>query len=472
MISAKRYRTIYVLTDFLTANIAWLTFNILRYQLLDTKLLFNSLYTFLTSHYVILGQIFFPLMMVGIFYLSGYYAQVFFKSRLDELINTMGSALAGTILIYFIALINDDIPDRLRNYELLLILFSLMTAIVYCGRAVLTNMAARNIHRRVWQFNTLIIGTSTAAIELAERLNKMKKAMGFKIVGYVETCPESSTARTLDQPVYPIDRLPEVVAELNIASLLVTPHRHGMKASVDLLNKLFPLDLPTYISPGLYHMITASSRISNIVGEPLIDVSRAVISPMTLTIKRVSDVIISSVALALLSPFFAIIAAVIKIDSKGPVFYRQRRIGYHKRPFNIYKFRSMRTDAEDTGPALSSLNDPRVTTFGRFLRKYRIDELPQFWNVIKGDMSLVGPRPEREYYIQQIIQRAPYYSLIHQVRPGITSWGMVKHGYASSVDEMIRRLPYDLLYIENISFSVDLKILFYTISTVLTGKGV
>lgn len=472
MISAKRYRTIYVVTDFLTANIAWLVFNILRYHMLGTQQYFNGLGPFLTSHYVILGQLFFPMMMLGIFYLSGYYTQVFFKSRLDELINTAGSAIAGTILIYFIALINDDIPDRLRNYELLTILFSLMTVIVYCGRAVLTNMAARNIHRCRWQFNTLIVGTSSAATELAERLNSMKKAMGFKIVGYVETCPESATTRPLDLPVYPIDKLPEIIAGLDIAHLLVTPHRHGMKASVDLLNKLFPLDLPTYISPGLYHMITASSRISNIVGEPLIDVSRAVISPMTLTIKRVSDVIISTAALAVLSPFFLIIAAAIKLDSKGPVFYRQRRIGYHKRPFNIYKFRSMRIDAEETGPALSSLNDPRVTPFGRFLRKYRIDELPQFWNVIRGHMSLVGPRPEREYYIQQIIQRAPYYSLIHQVRPGITSWGMVKHGYASNVDEMIKRLPYDLLYIENISFSVDLKILFYTISTVLTGKGV
>jgi lipopolysaccharide/colanic/teichoic acid biosynthesis glycosyltransferase len=132
----------------------------------------------------------------------------------------------------------------------------------------------------------------------------------------------------------------------------------------------------------------------------------------------------------------------------------------------------MSTDAEESGPALSTLNDPRVTRLGRFLRKYRLDELPQFWNVVKGEMSLVGPRPEREYYIQQILPRAPYYSLIHQVRPGITSWGMVKHGYASDVDQMIERLQYDLLYIENISFSVDLKILFYTISTVLTGKGV
>lgn len=472
MISEKRYRAAYVLTDYITANIAWFLFNVLRYNLLDTQQYFNGLGSFLTSHYVVLGQLFFPLLMLCIYYLSGYYAQVFFKSRLDELISTMGCAMTGTIVIYFVALINDDIPDRLRNYELLMILFMLLTAVVYVGRVTLTNMAARNIHRRRWQFNTLMVGTSTAAIEMVHRLNTMKKAMGFNIIGYVETCPGEPTARQLELPVYSIENLADVVSEHNVVNLIVTPHRHGMKATVDLINKLFPLDLPTYISPGLYHMITASSRISNIVGEPLIDVSRAVISPMTLTIKRVSDVALSGLALLLLSPLFAVIAVAIKLDSRGPVFYRQRRIGYHKRPFSIYKFRSMRVDAEEAGPALSSLNDPRVTRLGRFLRKYRIDEFPQFWNVIKGDMSLVGPRPEREYYIQQIIQSAPYYSLIHQVRPGITSWGMVKHGYASSIDEMLERLPYDLLYVENISFSVDLKILFYTISTVLTGKGV
>lgn len=474
MISANKYRTAYVLSDYVMANIAWCLFNILRYNMLETTQQqgFYSLYSFMTNHYVVLGQLFFPMMMLGIFYLSGYYAQVFFKSRLDELINTMGSVLVGTILIFFIALINDDIPDRMKNYELMLVLYGLMFSSVYIVRAVLTNIAAHKIHNREWAFNTLIVGTSTAAIELERRLNGMKKAMGFKIIGYVDSCPEASGSRPTHLPVYTLDQLPEAIASEKIVNLIVTPHRHGIKATVDLLNKLFPLDLPTYISPSLYHIITSSSRISNIVGEPLIDVSRAVISPMTLTIKRVSDIAVSAVALTLLIPLFAILAIAIKLDSKGPVFYRQRRVGYHKRQFNIYKFRSMRTDAEDSGPALSTVDDPRVTTVGRFMRKYRLDELPQFWNVIKGDMSLVGPRPEREYYIQQIIRRAPYYSLVHQVRPGITSWGMVKHGYASNVDEMIKRLPYDLLYIENISFSVDLKILFYTVSTVLTGKGV
>ena len=299
----------------------------------------------------------------------------------------------------------------------------------------------------------------------------MRKSMGFNIRGYVETCAEMPS-RELNLPVYHISEIADVCARENVKNLIVVPHRHGVKATLELVNMLLPLDMPIYISPDLYQLLTTRVRMSNIVGEPLVDISRTDMSQSTLNLKRVSDVIVSLLTLIIISPLLLAIAVAVKCSSKGPVIYKQRRIGYHKKPFNIYKFRSMKVDAEASGPALSSLNDPRITQLGRFLRKYRLDELPQFWNVVKGDMSLVGPRPEREYYIKQILTRAPYYTLIHQVRPGITSWGMVKYGYASDVDGMVERLRYDLLYIENVSMLVDLKIMFYTVQTVFTGKGI
>lgn len=472
MISETRQRINYIIGDYIATNVAWLLFNIVRYYFLSNNQIdYSTLWIFLKSHQLVLGQIFFPLLMLGIFYLSGYYNKVFLKSRLQEIISTFGTTFVGMLLIYFIALINDNINERFQSYELMAILFGLMFTIVYTFRFSITQFATHNIHQRVWSFNTLIVGTSQVAVNLEKKLRTSKKSMGFNIIGYVESC-EGHKSRELNLPIYQLEDLPQLCNDLNIKNLIVIPHRNGIKATVDLINKLFPLDLPMFISPDLYHLLTTKARVSNVVGEPLVDISQAEMSQSTINIKRVSDIIISLISLIIISPLLLIIAILIKLDSNGPIIYKQKRIGYHKKPFNIYKFRSMKVDAEANGPTLSTLDDPRITKLGKTLRKYRLDELPQFWNVVKGDMSLVGPRPEREYYIKQIVAKAPYYSLIHQVRPGITSWGMVKFGYASNVDEMISRLQYDLLYIENVSFLVDLKILFYTVHTVFTGKGI
>lgn len=472
MISKNWQRAKYVLGDFISTNIACLLFNIARYYF-DSHIIadYGSLARFLTSPMVVVGQIVFPLLLLCIYSLSGYYNSVFLKSRLKEFVTTATTAFIGMILIFFIAIVNDEIHGRAFAYELMLILFGVLFVPVYMSRYAITRHATRKIHNRVWSFNTLIVGTSVGAVQLEKRLREMKKSMGFNVIGYVNIL-DGDVERELNLPIYNISEIEQVCECENIKNLIVIPHRHGIKATMSLVNKLLPLDCPIYISPDLYQLLTSKVRISNVAGEPLVDISRTEMSHSTRNLKRFSDVIISFVVLLLISPLLLVLAIMIKIDSRGPVFYKQQRIGYHKKPFEIYKFRSMKVDAEVAGPALSTLNDPRITRLGRILRKYRLDELPNFWNVLRGDMSLVGPRPEREYYIKQILARAPYYTLIHQVRPGITSWGMVKFGYASDVDGMIERLKYDLIYIENVSMLVDLKILFYTVQTVLTGRGI
>lgn len=471
MINESRQRWACIIIDFVMSSIAVLLFNVVRFYAF-AFVESDSLPDFLMMRAVVLGQFSIPLVMIGIYYLSGYYVNVFQRSRLDELLNTALSAFVGAMMIYFSVLVNDRIDDRGEIYEMVGMLFVVLFVCVYLGRIIMTVRTRRHIRSGRIVFNTLIVGTSRSAISLASRISSSSnRAGGMKIVGFVNV-GNGPVENELGLPVYGMNELDSVIRSLQIKNLIVIPHRNGMGTTVSLIASLFPTGLSILISPTLFHIITGRTNFSDVAGEPLTDISRSGISPMTSSVKRAADFVISVAAIVLLSPVMAAIAVAIKMDSAGPVIFRQERIGYHKRPFKILKFRSMRCDAEEDGPALSAADDPRVTKIGRFLRKYRLDELPQFWNVIKGEMSIVGPRPEREYYIRQIVEKAPYYTLIHQVRPGITSWGMVKYGYAASVDQMIERLKYDLLYLENVSVGVDLKIIFHTFSTVFTGKGV
>jgi len=474
MVSEHRQRCTYVASDLLTTALAWFAFNWFRFHdIISQNQHYDSFVAFLRVKPVWLGQILFPLLMLGIYYLSGYYNKVYLKSRVEELGTTLSSALIGTIVIYFIAIVDDPIPDRQSNYMLLLILYILLFSFVYLGRLAITMVTNKRIAQGHLAFNALIIGTSQFAVDLRAKLKKdvNKRSHAYNIVGYVETSP-GKEHRQLDLPVFDMNELETQCRRLNIKSLIVTSHRNGMQSTMELVSGLFRYNLPILLSPTLYELIAGKPKINRLIAEPLIDITRANMSDSTANLKRAGDILVSAVTLLCLMPVFACIAFAIKRDSQGSIIYSQERIGLRRRPFKIYKFRTMYTNAEENGPALASSNDTRITRVGHFLRKYRLDELPQFWNVLKGEMSIIGPRPERAFYIDRIVQRAPYYMLLHQVRPGITSLGMVKHGYASNVDEMIERLQYDLIYLENISLTVDLKVLAYTVNTVLKGKGV
>lgn len=467
-IVAERAR--YITIDFVMCNIGFFLFNLFRYYALDLNEYFSySEWDFIFSKKLILEQIFVPIGMIIIFAISGFYNHPIEKSRLSELNVTLASVLVASAIIFLALLINDTTGVKSRDYEVLLGLYVLLTGCVYFGRWLLTTIKIHNLRKRNWIYSTLIVGNSKESRRVYERLKNFGSIWVYNVVGFIRLPNEHNVDDGLK--TWDWEKISEVCEEYKIDQIILALENNNDSQIMGILEKLFPLGIPVRIAPDTLSYVTGNIRLNDILGIPFIDLTSPRMSDFEKNIKRLFDITASIGVLIILSPLFLLLSIGVKLSSSGPVIYRQERMGKGHKPFKILKFRSMRQDAEQHGPMLSSLEDERVTNFGHFMRKYRLDELPQFWNVLIGEMSLVGPRPEREFYIEQIVKKAPYYGLIFQVRPGVTSWGMVKYGYASSVSQMVERSRYDLLYINNMSLSNDMKIMIYTVRTVVKGSG-
>jgi exopolysaccharide biosynthesis polyprenyl glycosylphosphotransferase len=327
----------------------------------------------------------------------------------------------------------------------------------YIFRLFITNYSTKKIKNREWTIKALILGTGKKANQIKTILEKSSISMAYTIQGCVDIHSD----------------LENIIKTTHTEELIVAIDSNNDDELLNLLYSLYKYNLPIKLPISYSKLLTGGGmKIKTLTDFPLIDVTGNNFSEGEKNIKLSLDKLVSALVLLLLSPVYLYLSIRVKKDSKGTVFIKQERIGYHGKPFMMYKFRSMCENAEKEGPLLSSENDERITPFGQIMRKYRLDELPQFWNVLKGDMSLVGPRPERKYYIDKIVKQAPYFYLLHNVRPGISSWGMVKFGYARNVDQMIERMQYDILYYENMSLLLDVKILIYSIKTICTGKGI
>lgn len=443
----------YIISDFVASSVVWLLFNVIRYQEIAVYEGFGDVWSFLTHSTSLWGQLLAPFFWIALFWLSGYYNKPFGKSRITELFSTFVTVSVGVISLFFLLILNDLPRSYQIYYDVFFALWGLQFLGVYLPRLWITQAGKQKIKRGEWALRVLIIGTGERAQRIAADLTRL----GYRIIGEVAT--------------QEMERLPERFEREPADELVVALEEDEQQQLQPIIYSLYKYKCPIKIWADKSTPLSRL-KIKTVEDVPLIDLTDNHFLPVEQNVKWLMDKVISFVALVVLSPLFAYIAWRVKRDSKGPVFFRQERIGYMGKPFLICKFRTMYVDAEKAGPLLSSEDDPRITPFGHVMRKYRLDELPQFWNVLKGDMSLVGPRPERRYFIDQIVQKAPFYYLLHNVRPGITSLGMVKYGYAGNVAQMIERLEYDMLYYENMSLMLDLTILIYTVRTVFTGKGV
>ena len=472
MLKDKRQRDtwLYKLGDLIAAAVAWALFFVYRKRLTAP----DSAWTdSVADDNFWLGVVIVPLAWLLFYGLFDRYRDIYRLSRLSTFFRTALLSLLGVTVVFFTLILDDIVTDYRTYYRSFAYLLGLHFGLTALWRMAILTWASRRLKAGAVGYVTLLIGGNERALELHGDIVGRPKSLGYVLRGYVSTGASPEPLAASLPRLGSLTDLRQVVEAYGIEEVLVAtePHEHErMRAVVDVLFE-FGDRLLVKIIPDMYDMLLGNVRMNNVYGAVVIEIRQHLISRPEVVIKRAGDVFTSVAALTTLAPLLAYIALRTRLSSPGPIIYRQERIGRRGRPFEILKFRSMFEDAESAGPQLSSDADPRVTRWGATMRKWRLDELPQFWNVLRGDMSIVGPRPERQHFIDRIMEHAPQYRHLLKVRPGITSWGQVKFGYASTLEQMLARLRFDILYIENMSLALDLKIIFYTMLVLVQGRG-
>jgi len=472
MKNQRKQRLLYILFDFLAAMAAWVLFFLFRKIYIGPQVFGTDVpITFGPRFWT--GTIGLPFAWIILYYFTGFYKDMFRRSRLDDLTRTLTNSLLGVIIIFFLLILDDVIQNYTNYYSLAITLFLLHFSFTLIPRMILTSKMVTKVHRREIGFKTVMIGSNENAVDVFLDILNQKRSNGYEILGFINV--QSKEHYQLQDHLPHLgghENMESIIMDQQVEEVIIAMEPSEHQKIGDIVNRLSLLDVRISAIPSITDILTGKVRSTTIFGTPLLEVNQDVMPVWQQNVKQVMDIVLSILALIVLVPVSLVLSIGVMLSSPGPILYKQDRIGRFGREFQIFKFRSMYHNAEENGPELSSKHDPRVTRFGQMMRKHRLDEIPNFFNVLRGEMALVGPRPEREYFIDKIIKTAPHYTHLQKVKPGITSWGQVKYGYAENVEEMIKRLRFDILYIENMSLFVDAKILFYTVLTIVKGRGV
>ena len=457
--SKSKERIALIVSDFVTINTAWILYYFIRVEsgwipnTAPTTFIIPSLAIY--SYWAV------------IFTFAGLYQHWFVRSRFDEFASVLKTISFGCFILFFLIFLDDAISDsRAISRFLILIYWGLMVFSVSSGRILIRSLQMTMLQKGIGLRNSIIVGTGKRGRELENLLSKFPQ-LGYKFTGFISIQNISGKPEILGN----ILTLKQTVTKFKISEVLIALEEYEKDKLFDIIRYCQETDVNLKIMPDTYEIVSGLAKTNQLYGVPFIEVMPEIMPYGSKLFKRVLDIFISGMLLMLLSPVLFLIVILIKLTTKGPIFYKQVRVGRNSKQFNMYKFRSMVMDAEEYGPEWAGENDPRITGIGKLIRKIYLDEIPQLINVLKNEMSIVGPRPERPFFVEKLSREIPYYYKRLSVKPGITGWAQIKHKYDSSLDDVKEKLKFDFYYIENMSLKLDFKIMVNTFLVIIFMKG-
>lgn len=459
--SKSKEKILLFVSDFISVNFAWFVYYLIRVE--------SGWIPYTAPSALLIATLFIYIYWLIVFSFAGMYQHWFVRSRFDEFSSVFKTVSIGCIILFFIIFLDDLITEsKAISRYLILIYWILMILFVGLGRVLIRSIQMTMLQKGIGLRNTLVIGTGKRARELEELVNKYPQ-LGYRFIGFA-ALDEINNCSNMNV-IGKITELKEIIKARNVNEILIALENNQKEKLFEIINYTQETEVNLKIMPDTYEIVSGMARTNQIYGVPFIEVMPEIMSYGAKLFKRVLDIFISILILIMFSPLILIMMVLIKVTSKGPVLYKQIRIGKNGKQFVMYKFRSMIQDAEEYGPEWAGEKDPRITAIGKFMRKFYIDEIPQLINVLKNDMSIVGPRPERPYFVEMLSKEIPYYYKRLSVKPGITGWAQIKHKYDSSLHDVREKLKYDFYYIENMSLKLDFKIMVNTFLVIILMKG-